>query len=173
MTEQIELLDRRIAEKAGGLIVVGRVRCTSPVDHVRRDGRGTKSLKALFWNILESHRHAADTGSVAESAAAVEFTEAGRQARFCWLGELGRCSVHDSGPGSTAFMTRSRFRDWKPAATLYAQLDWERPALTTSGRLLAEQIYVPAGRVVYLGSGELWAGAVSPFLFVNGPIPRS
>ena len=84
--EQIELLDRWVAEKAGGLILVAGPVNMPEWTTLRRDNRATNILKGLYPVTFYSRSVARlARGEISRDANAVMMTPAGEQARFLWL----------------------------------------------------------------------------------------
>jgi hypothetical protein len=85
----------------------------------------------------------------------VEFTREGLEAEFLWLADSGPRSqtIWSSFPGVYGFYN---VRGAKAGATVYAR--YSDPEAASGGQqpvYMAEQFY-GAGRVFYLGSGEMW-----------------
>jgi hypothetical protein len=150
--EEIELLERWVAEKAGGMIVIagpveadrwtsdakfGKLRSLYPVEFNRR------------LSVLEDGRYGSETPWP------LEFTREGMEAEFLWLSDSGARSqsIWSTFPGVFGYYT---VRGAKPGATVYAR--YSDPESAIGGELpvyMAGQFY-GAGRVFYLGSGEMW-----------------
>jgi hypothetical protein len=148
---QLDLLERWVADKAGGLIAIagavsmdrwvsdgrmGRVRSLYPVEFQRR------------LSLAEDIRYGSDT------AWPVQFTREGMEAEFLWLAETPARSAQSWAEFPGVFSCYSS-RGPKPAATVFARI--EDPAAASAGDAvyMAEQFY-GSGRVFYLGSGEMW-----------------
>jgi hypothetical protein len=148
---QLDLLERWVADKAGGLIAIagavsmdrwvsdgrmGRVRSLYPVEFQRR------------LSLAEDIRYGSDT------AWPVQFTREGMEAEFLWLAETPARSAQSWAEFPGVYSCFSA-RGPKPAATVFARI--EDPAAASAGDAvyMAEQFY-GSGRVFYLGSGEMW-----------------
>lgn len=155
--QQLQLLERWVAEQAGGLILIA-----GPVDMPKwtlraRGDRRFEPLMALCPVVFYSRASSALGGSYfgSETAWPLRFTEEGQQASFLWLADTPLVSEQAwaSFPGVYGFYT---VRGSKPGATVYAR--FSDPQTTIDGTLpvyLVGQFY-GAGRVFYQGSGEMW-----------------
>jgi hypothetical protein len=152
-SERIDLLERWVSEEAGGLVLIA-----GPVnmDDWVQDAKMAK-LRALFpveFNRLLVQVKDAKFGG--ESPGAIEFTREGREAEFLWLDSTAAASqrLWSEFKGVYGYY---RVNGKKPGATVYAR--FADPDLAGSGDELpiymAGQLY-GAGRVFYLGSGEIW-----------------
>ncbi len=149
---QVDLLERWVAEKAGGLIVVA-----GPVQMDRwiQDPKLVK-LRGLYPVEFNRRLSVMEEGRFGSTVPwPVDFSREGLEAEFLWLadsaarsqqiwltfpGVFGYYSVRGPKPGATVF---GRYSDPE------AQIGEQRPAY------MAGQFY-GAGRVFYLGSGEMW-----------------
>ncbi|HEY1786060.1 MAG TPA: hypothetical protein VGG30_10945, partial [Pirellulales bacterium] len=149
---QVELLERWVAEKAGGLIVVAgpvemdrwvneprmaKIRGLYPVEFTRR------------LTLMEEGRYGSET------VWPLDFTREGLEAEFLWLGDNASASgqAWASFPGVYGYYG---VHGAKPGATVYAR--YSDPESANSGQLpvyMAGHFY-GSGRVFYLGSGEMW-----------------
>ncbi len=148
----IDLLERWVAEKAGGLIVVagpvqmdrwvqdpklGKIRGLYPVEFNRR------------LSLVEEGRFGSTTPWP------IEFTRDGVEAEFMWLAESGPRSqqIWSNFPGVFGFYG---VRGAKPGATVFGRYS-DPDALVGDEKpvYFAGQFY-GAGRVFYCGSGEMW-----------------
>ena len=151
-TDQLELLERWVAEKAGGLIVIA-----GPVETDRwaQDPKMSK-LRALYpvefnrrLTLMEEGRFGSETPWP------LEFTRAGIEAEFLWLSDSGPASQQAwaSFPGVFGYYG---VHGAKPGATVYAR--YSDPESAGGGELpvyMAGHFY-GSGQVFYLGSGEMW-----------------
>ena len=151
-SNQCDLLERWVAEKAGGLIVVagpvemdrwvgdpklGKIRGLYPVEFNRR------------LTLMEEGRY----GSTVPWP--IDFTREGLEAEFLWLADSGPSSgqAWSDFPGVFGYYG---VRGAKPGATIYARYsDPESAGGDQRPVYMAGQFY-GAGRVFYLGSGEMW-----------------
>jgi len=149
---QIDLLERWVAEKAGGLVVV-----SGPVEMDRwvQDPKLAK-IRGLYpvefnrrMTLFEEGRFGATTPWP------LAFTREGLEAEFLWLGDSATASqqVWEEFPGVYGFYN---VRGAKPGANVYARYsDPEAAAGSEQPVYLAGHFY-GSGRVFYLGSGEMW-----------------
>ncbi len=148
----VDLLERWVAEKAGGLVVLA-----GPVEMDRwvHDAKLAK-LRALYP--VEFHRRVSvmEEGRFGSTTAwPIEFTREGLEAEFLWLGDSAPQSqqIWSTFPGVYGYYG---VRGGKPGATVYGRYsDPEAAAGGDRPIYLAGQFY-GAGRVFYLGSGEMW-----------------
>jgi hypothetical protein len=150
--DQVDLLERWVAEKAGGLVVLagpvqtdrwvqdpklGKIRGLYPVEFNRR------------MSLMEEGRFGSTTPWP------IDFSREGLEAEFLWLADSAPRSqqIWSSFPGVFGYYG---VRGAKPGATVYGR--YSDPESGTGDQrpvYLAGQFY-GAGRVVYLGSGEMW-----------------
>jgi hypothetical protein len=151
-SEEVALLERWVAEEAGGMIVVA-----GPVNTakwIRSSELG--KLKALYPVEFQRRMTRLDDGYHSGRLPwPIEFEPAGRDADFLWLGNNAAESeqVWSEFPGVYSYYS---VKDAKPGATVLAR--FSDPAASTGNErpiYYAEQFY-GAGRVFYMGSGELW-----------------
>jgi len=152
---QIELVERWVAEQGGGLVVVaGAVNMGDAITGWIQDDRMAK-IRALY-PVKFQRRFATDAGSYASSDAwPLGFTREGLEAEFLWLTDDQTTSeaVWAALPGVYSFYP---VEDAKPGATVLAR--FSDPAVGTAERrpVWAAIQFYGSGRVLYLGSGELW-----------------
>ena len=152
---QVELLDRWVAEKAGGLILVAGPVHTPEWTTLRRGGRATDILKGLYpVTFFSRSATRLARGNVATDAFPIQMTPTGAQSRFLWLDDTANRSLAawQTFPGVFSVYP---VRGLKPVASLLANADKPTNRSDQPSVFLAEQFY-GAGRVLYLGSGELW-----------------
>ena len=149
---QIDLLERWIAEKAGGLIAVA-----GPVQMDRwvQDPKLAK-IRGLYpvefnrrLSLMEEGRFGSTTPWP------VDFSREGVEAEFLWLADSGPRSqqIWSSFPGVFGYYG---VRGAKPGATVYGRYsDPDAIAGDQKPAYLVGQFY-GAGRVFYEGSGEMW-----------------
>ena len=155
---QIELVERWVSEKAGGLIVVAGPVFTPEWSRFRR-GRDNRvdTLKSLypvaFYNqggaTLSLGRFGGD------SAWPIQFTDDGLGAEFLWLEDtqLDAEAAWSSFDGVYGYY---KVKDPKPGATIYSH--FSDPDTSIDGELpiyMAGHFY-GAGRVFFQASGEMW-----------------
>jgi hypothetical protein len=149
---QVDLLERWVAEKAGGLVVVA-----GPVEMDRwvQEPKLAK-LRGLYpvefnrrLTVFEEGRY----GST--NPWPIEFSREGLDAEFLWLGDSAPASqqVWSDFPGVYGYYS---VRSAKPGAAVYGR--YSDPEAGTGGDkpvYMAGHFY-GAGRVFFLGSGEMW-----------------
>jgi len=152
---QITLLDRWVAEKSGGLILVAGPVFMPEWTTLRRESPSTETLKALYPVTFFSRTVARlARGKVSEKPKPIDFTDSGRQSRFLWLDDTAVRSESDWA-GFEGIYQSFPVRSVKPGATVLANLDKASSSDDQEPVLIAEQFY-GSGRVLYIGSGELW-----------------
>jgi hypothetical protein len=163
---QIELLDRFVGEKAGGLIVVAGPVFT-PQWSTRRDAGKLRTVKKLypvhFYSPAAASLGLSRFGS--SSAWPIEFTREGQEAPFLWLGSDSVSSRRSwtSFPGIYGYYA---VRDPKPGATVYSRFGDPDARLDDEFPIYMAAHFYGAGRVFFLGSGEMWrTRAVDESLF--------
>lgn len=155
--QQIELLERWVGEKAGGLILVAGPVYTPEWTALPQSRRGDELLRALY-PVLFYQR----TGSLLGRGSylttkpwPIELSPEGQTARFLWLGN----TAAESGDAWSRFKGVYGYqpvRGAKPAATIFGR--FSDPDTEIDGELpvfFAGQFY-GSGRVFYIASGELW-----------------
>lgn len=149
---QIDLLERWVAERAGGLIVLA-----GPVqmDHWVQDPKYSK-VRALYPVEFQRRLTVMEEGRFgSEVAWPIQFTREGLEAEFLWLTDSAATSQQawSEFPGVFGYYP---VRGPKPGAVIYGRYsDPEEAGLGQQNVYIAGQFY-GAGRVVYLGSGEMW-----------------
>ena len=155
---QVKLLERWIAEKSGGMIVVAGPVFTHEWTRFRRghDSR-VDTLKALYPVVFYNQGGVALTTERfgGESPWPLNFTREGESAEFLWLEDdaIGSEGAWASFDGVFGFY---KAKDPKPGAKVYAhfsdpdtKIDDEFP-IYMAGHLYG------SGRVFYQASGEMW-----------------
>ena len=164
--DQVELLERWVAEKAGGLIVIA-----GPVETDRwvSDPRMAK-IRGLYpvefsrrLTLMEEGRFGSET------VWPLHFTREGLDAEFLWLADNASASEQAwaSFPGVYGYYG---VHGAKPGATVYAR--YSDPESASAGQLpvyMAGHFY-GSGRVFYLGSGEMWRHAGRQRIVLRGDL---
>ncbi len=165
---QIELLDRWVAEQAGGLIVVAGPVCTPEWAGMRR-GRDPRidTIKALYPVVFYSQGSPnLSLGRFGGDAPwPLNFTRDGLDAEFLWLEDDATDSeaAWQSFEGVYGYYS---VKDPKPGARVYAR--FSNPETSIDGELpiYAAAHFYGAGRVFFQASGEIWRlRAVDPRYF--------
>jgi hypothetical protein len=151
-----EVLESWVAEQGGGLILIaGPVHMGESVGGWIEDPSLAK-IRALYP--VEFHRQltfTSPTEYTAEQPWPLEFTRAGLEADYLWLGDTASASqeVWSQFKGVYSFFP---VRGVKPGATVLAR--FSDPSSGTGGEgapYFVTQFY-GSGRVFYMGSGEMW-----------------
>ncbi|MEZ6118645.1 MAG: VWA domain-containing protein [Pirellulaceae bacterium] len=154
---QIELLDRWVAEKAGGLILVAGPVYIPEWTRTQQGDSKLTPIRALYPVTFYSRGSlSVRLGRVtSDNAWPIRFTDDGLRSEFLWLEDEAEASQQlwsefDGVYGYAAV------KDIKPGTKVYGyfsdpdtEIDGQLPVL------LAGQFF-GAGRVFYLGSGEMW-----------------
>ncbi|MEX0977692.1 MAG: VWA domain-containing protein, partial [Pirellulales bacterium] len=149
---QVELLERWVAEKAGGLIVLA-----GPVEMDRwvQDAKLAK-IRGLYPVEFNRHMTLLEEGRFGSTTAwPIDFTREGLEAEFMWLADsaVANEQTWSDFPGVFGYYG---VRGAKPGATVYGRYsDPEAKSGAEQPVYLAGQFY-GSGRVFYLGSGEMW-----------------
>ncbi|HVT29951.1 MAG TPA: hypothetical protein VHE81_18180 [Lacipirellulaceae bacterium] len=148
---QVELVEKWVSEEAGGLIAVA-----GPIQTPRwiRSTEHAK-LRDLYPVEFQNRLTLLDDAQYSGAQAwPLTFDRAGREAKFLWLAKTAEESeaAWDSFPGVYGFYG---VKGAKPGATVYARFSDPEVGVTQRPVYFAGQFY-GAGRVFYMGSGELW-----------------
>ncbi|MCA9187202.1 MAG: hypothetical protein R3E01_26040 [Pirellulaceae bacterium] len=154
---QAKLLERWVAEKAGGLILIAGPVYTPEWTMRRRVSGAVSTVKDLYPVVFYSGASITfgrgQLGS--ETAWPVQFTDEGRQSRFLWLDDSELKSEQDWAAFNGVYGYQP-IQGAKDGATVYAR--FSNPETSIDGELpiyMAGQYY-GAGYVFYMGSGEMW-----------------
>ncbi len=165
---QIDLIDRFVAEQAGGFIVVAGPVNTPEWAGMRR-GRDARidTIKALYPVVFYSQgvpslglgRFGGDT------AWPLSFTRDGQGAEFLWLEDdpIDSEGAWESFEGIYGYYA---VKDPKPGARVYAHFANPETSIDGSLPIYAAAQFYGAGRVFFQASGEMWRlRAVDPRYF--------
>jgi hypothetical protein len=149
---QIELLEKWIAEEAGGLITVA-----GPI-HTGKWIRSTEhaQLRDLYPVAFQERLTLLDDGHYSSDTAwPLALERAGREAKFLWLEKTAEESeaAWDSFPGVYGYYA---VKGEKPGATVYARFSDPEAGLTNLRPVYFASHFYGAGQVFYIGSGEMW-----------------
>lgn len=165
---QIDLLDRFVAEQAGGLIVVAGPVHTPQWAGMRR-GRDprTDTIKALYPVVFYSQGvPSLGLGRFGGDAAwPLSFTRDGLGAEFLWLEDdpIDSESAWQSFEGVFGYYA---VKDPKPGARVYARFSNPDTSIDGDLPIYAAAHFYGAGRVFFQASGEMWRlRAVEPRYF--------
>jgi hypothetical protein len=154
---QVEMLDRWVAEKAGGLIVVAGPVHTPQWSSRRRGDPRIDKLKAMYP--VSFYFQGSATLSLgrfgSEKAWPIQFTRDGLEAEFLWLDEDAIRSEEawrqfDGVSGYYAV------KDPKPGAKIYARFSDPDTAIDNELPIYMAGHFYGSGRVFFLASGEMW-----------------
>jgi hypothetical protein len=153
---QIELLERYVAEKAGGLIVVAGPVFT-PQWSTRRDAGKLRTLKKLYP--VQFYSPAASSAGLSRFGSTtpwpVEFTREGEEASFLWLG-ADSVTSRRSWESFSGIYGYYAVKDPKPGATVYARFGNPEAKIDDTFPIYMAAHFYGSGRVFFLGSGEMW-----------------
>lgn len=149
---ETDLLERWVAEKSGGLIVVA-----GPVemDHWVQDAKLAK-IRALYPVEFNRRLAMVEEGRFGSTTPwPIEFTREGLEAEFLWLGDSAPDSqqVWSDFPGVFGYYS---VRGPKPGATVYGRYSDPEASLGAERPIYMAGQFYGAGRVFYMGSGEIW-----------------
>lgn len=154
---QMQLLERWVAEKAGGLVVVAGPVHTAQWAGRRRTDKRFEIIKSLypvsFYASGSASLNLGRTGG--EAAWPLQFTREGQEAEFLWLSDdsVGSEAAWESFDGVFGYFA---VKDPKPGAKVFAR--FADPDTSIDNELpiyMAGQFY-GAGRVFFQASGEMW-----------------
>ncbi|MEX2174441.1 MAG: vWA domain-containing protein [Pirellulaceae bacterium] len=155
--EQIERLERWVAEKAGGLIVVAGPVFTPQWSGRRRGEPRLDTIKSLYPVAFYSQGSATLSlgrfGS--ESAWPIQFTRDGLQAEFLWLDDdaLRSEQAWQQFAGVSGYYA---VKDPKPGAKVYARFSDPDTSIDNELPIYMAGHFYGSGRVFFLASGEMW-----------------
>lgn len=154
---QVQLLERWVAEKAGGLVLVAGPVETPKLMGSRAGDTRLETIRGLYPVVFFSRKSATLSLSrtTSESPWPLQFTREGEEAEFLKLADDPQENERawSAYPGNFGYFA---VKDPKPGAKVYAR--FSDPSSAIDGELpvyLAAQFY-GAGRVLYQGSGEIW-----------------
>jgi len=149
---QVDLLEKWVGEEAGGLIAIAGPIHTA---HWTQSPELAK-IRALYPVLFQRRLTLLDDGQYGSQVAwPIAFTRAGWEAPFLWLGDTSEASreIWSRFPGVFGCYA---VKGPKPGARVLGYYSDPDAGLSTDPPVyMAEQFY-GAGRVFYLGSGELW-----------------
>ncbi len=153
---QIELLEKWVGEQGGGLIVMaGPVDACKGPDSWVHDPR--MNLIRNLYPVEFPGRLAATENNMYSTAEPwpLDFTRAGEDADFLWLGDSATTSSRAwaTFPGVFSYCP---VRGPKQGAAVYARFSDPRVAQNGEGPVYMAGQFYGAGSVFYLGSAEMW-----------------
>jgi hypothetical protein len=155
--DHVRLLERWVAEKAGGLIVVAGPVFTPQWSSRRRGDPRIDLLKSLYP--VAFYYQGAATLSLgrfgSDKAWPLAFTRDGLEAEFLWLDENALASEKAWGQfeGVSGYYA---VKDFKPAARVYARFSDPDTAIDNVQPIYMAGQFYGSGRVFFMASGEMW-----------------
>ncbi|MDP7204405.1 MAG: VWA domain-containing protein, partial [Pirellulaceae bacterium] len=155
---QVQLLDRWVAEKAGGLVVVAGPVFTPEWSRLRR-GRDSRidTIKSLYPVVF--YNQGGVTLSLGrfggEAAWPIDFTREGENSEFLWLDDdqIGSEQAWASFDGVYGYY---KAKDPKPGARVFARFSDPETSIDNELPLYMAGHFYGAGRVFFQASGEMW-----------------
>lgn len=154
---QMKMLDRWVAEKAGGLIVVAGPVFTPQWSSRRRGDPRIDTVKALYP--VAFYYQGSATLSLgrfgSEEEWPLQFSRDGQEAEFLWLGE----NALDSEQAWSQFEGVSGYyavKDFKAGARVYARFGDPDTAIDGVQPIYMAGQFYGSGRTFFLASGEMW-----------------
>jgi hypothetical protein len=154
---QVKLLERWVAEKAGGLIIVTGPVFTPQWSSRRRGDARIDTLKALYPVVFYFQGSATLSlgrfGS--DKAWPLQFTRDGQEAEFLWLDENAAASekAWDQFDGVCGYYA---VKDAKQGARVYARFGDPDTAIDRTQPIYMAGQFYGSGRVFFMASGEMW-----------------
>ncbi len=155
---QVQLLDRWVAEKAGGLVVVAGPVFTPEWSRLRR-GRDSRidTIKSLYPVVF--YNQGGVTLSLGrfggEAAWPIDFTREGENSEFLWLDDdqIGSEQAWAAFDGVYGYY---KAKDPKPGARVFARFSDPETSIDNELPLYMAGHFYGAGRVFFQASGEMW-----------------
>lgn len=153
---QTELLEGWVAEQGGGLIVIAGPVYTGKVINSWVQDSSMGKIRALYpVQFVRSIIVMDQTSHVADEPWPLDFTRAGMEADYLWLGDTPSGSQR-AWAGFKGVFSHFPVRGAKPGATVLARFSDPRSGEGDQrAPYLVSQFY-GSGRVFYAGSGEMW-----------------
>jgi hypothetical protein len=161
-SEQVDLLERWVAQEAGGMIVVA-----GPIHTAAwLQSEAHKKIRALYPVEFQRRLTLLDDGLFGSKTPwKIDFTREGQEADFLWLGDTPQDSRANWQKFPGVFGCYA-VRGPKPGAQVYGRYSDPDAGLTAEQPVYFADHFYGAGRVFYMGSGELWRlRAVDPGYF--------
>ncbi|MFI4876194.1 MAG: hypothetical protein ACIALR_12675 [Blastopirellula sp. JB062] len=154
--EQAELLERWVAEKAGGLIVTTGPVYTAKWASQRRGDPVVEVVKQLYPVTFHSRGTSIGLDRFgSEKAWPLSFTNEGQSQSFLWLGNDGANSAArwEEFPGVYGYYA---VRDKKEGASVLSRYNDPDAALGSDPPIYMATQFYGAGRVFFMASSEMW-----------------
>jgi hypothetical protein len=154
---QVKLLERWVAEKAGGLIIVTGPVFTPQWSSRRRGDPRIDALKSLYPVVF--YYQGAATLSLgrfgSEKSWPLQFTRDGQEAEFLWLDENAAASekAWSQFEGVCGYYA---VKDAKQGARVYARFGDPDAAIDNVQPIYMAGQFYGSGRVFFMASGEMW-----------------
>jgi hypothetical protein len=149
---QVELVEQWVAEEAGGIIAVaGPVHTGGWVQSAEH-----AKIRALYPVEFQRRLTLLDDGLYgSEQAWPIEFTREGEEADFLWLGDTPEENRERWSRFPGVFGCYA-VKGPKPGARVYARYSDPEAGISVERPVYFADHFYGAGRVFYMGSGELW-----------------
>lgn len=155
---QVQLLDRWVAEKAGGLVVVAGPVFTPEWSRLRR-GRDSRidTIKSLYPVVFYNQGGVTLTlGRFGgEAAWPIDFTREGENSEFLWLDD-DQISSEQIWAAFDGVYGYYKAKDPKPGAKVFARFSDPETSIDNELPLYMAGHFYGAGRVFFQASGEMW-----------------
>ena len=149
---QADLLEQWVAEEAGGMIVVAGPVHTSTWVQSPEHGK----IRALYPVEFQRRLTLLDDGLFGSKVPwPIELTREGAEADFLWLGDTAAES-RDRWSRFTGVFGCYAVRGPKPGAQVYGRYSDPEAGIAVERPVYFADHFYGAGRVFYMGSGELW-----------------
>ena len=157
-TNQVELLERFVAEKAGGLIVVAGPIYTPEWSRTRRGrDRRVDIIKNLYPVVFYNQGGATlSLGHFGGTAAwPLQFTDEGTSADFLWLAD-DQIASEEAWSVFDGVYGFYKAKDPKPGAKVFARFSDPDTSIDNQLPIYMAGHFYGAGRVFFQASGEMW-----------------
>ncbi len=155
--EQIELLERFVAEKGGGLIVVAGPVFTPQWSSRRKGDAKLDTIKSLYP--VAFYFQGSATLSLGRFGSdkpwPLTFTRDGEEAEFLWIDDSAEASQRAWSQFDGVFGYYA-VKDPKPGARVYARFSDPDTALDNELPIYFAGHFYGSGRVFFMASGEMW-----------------
>lgn len=155
--QQIDILERWVAEKAGGLIVVSGPVYTPQWTGGRREDPRLEKIKGLYpVSFYDSFSPTLRLGRFGgETSWNLDFTREGQEAEFLWL-EDDQIENENAWLSFKGVYGYYATKEAKPGASVYAYFSDPSTKLDDQLPIYMAGHFYGAGRVFFQASGEMW-----------------
>ncbi len=153
---QIDLLEKWVAEEGGGLVVIAGPVCTDEWVHDRKSEDLLRKIRGLYPVEFKQHFAILDDGKYDNAKPRrVRMTPYGEDAQYLWLSDdrLESSRRWDEFEGIYGYYG---VQGAKPVAQVLARLEDPDALNPAEAPVFMVSQFYGSGRVLYLGSGELW-----------------